>query len=141
MLVAKPDDRITMTEIFVHPWLNEDLKLPFIPRPYPNNVKPTEIDESIIEHMTSVLEVSVPFGIKQDLLTNKATSSYAIYCLLKSRLERYQKEFSSTKVTRPRNKKKISRDHGFYEDDDSSDTSSTVTAPSSLGRKTGVRMK
>ena len=140
MLVAKPDDRITMNEIFVHPWLNEDLKLPFIPQPYPNNLKPAEIDESIVEHMTSVLEVSVPFGIRQDLLNNKATSIYAIYCLLKSRLERYQKEFSS-KVTRSRNKKKISKDHGFYEDDDSSDVSSTVTAPSSLGRKTGVRMK
>ena len=137
MLVARPDERITMEEIFHHPWLNEDLKLPFMPHPYPNTLKSSEIKENIVEHMSQVLEVGVPYGIKQDLLINKATSLYAIYCLLMSRVARYEKEFS-TKVTRVRSKKKVSKDHGFYDDEDSSDASSTVTAPVTIGRKTGV---
>lgn len=141
MLVANPSDRLTMEQIFTHPWLNEDLKLPFIPHPYPNGIKADEVQDSIIEHMTEVLEIGVAIGIKQDLLTNKATSQYAIYCLLSARLARYEKQYSSnsklvrSKDRRRSNKKKVSKDHGFFDDDDSSDVSSTATAPP-LGRKT-----
>ena len=130
-----------MEEIFVHPWLNEDLKLPFIPHPYPNTLRSEDVQESIIEHMSSVLEVGIPFAIKQDLLTNKATSLYAIYSLLASRLARYEKEFSSSRVVKSRSKK-VSRDHGFYDDDEnSSDASSTVTAPTTIGRSSNGVIK
>ena len=143
MLVAKPDDRITMEEMFTHPWLNEDLKLPFLPHPYPNTIKTSLIKENIIEHMTIELDIGTSFGIKQDLIANKATSLYAIYHLLLSRLKRYEKEYSTrvTRVHEKKFKKKVSRDHGFYEDDDS-DTSSTITSstltPTSIGKKTAV---
>ncbi len=141
MLVAKPDDRITMEEIFRHPWLNEDLKLPFIATPYPCTMRMIDMKESIIEHMTLMLMIGTPLGIKQDLISNKATSLYAIYHLLSSRLIRYEK--CSMRVTRTHDKrtKKVSKDLGFFEDDADSDvasSTSTITTTSSIGKKSGV---
>lgn len=133
MLTASPDKRITMMELMTHPWLSEG-HLPFQPAPYPNAISASDINNDIVDHITDVLKQGSPIEVKQDLITNRATSLYAIYNLLASRLARYEKEFPSKAAVRPHRrsiKKKISKDLGFYDDDDScsSDISSTISAP------------
>ena len=85
-----------MAEVFQHPWLSEKHLLPFQPAPYPNRTTQADINEEIIEHMVALLKVDTAVSIKQDLLTNKATSNSAIYHLLSARLARYQREFKDT---------------------------------------------
>ncbi|XP_003386170.1 PREDICTED: hormonally up-regulated neu tumor-associated kinase homolog [Amphimedon queenslandica] len=134
MLTASPDKRITMDELIAHPWLSEGHALPFQPAPYPNVMTQSQINNDIVDHITDVLKLGTAMEIKQDLITNRATSLYAIYNLLASRLARYEKQFPSKAPVRPRRrsfKKKISKDQGFYDEDDS-DVSSTCTAPVKL---------
>ena len=130
MLVARPNERITIEEIFAHPWLNDDPAHPFKPFPYPSILRASEINDDVIEHMTAVLDVGTPMEIRGDLMSNRATSLYAIYCLLCSRLARYERDYP-TKITRPHNKKgkkKLSKDHGFYDCEDI-EVASIATAP------------
>lgn len=136
MLTASPDKRITMDELIAHPWLSEGHALPFQPAPYPNVMNQSQINNDIVDHITDVLKLGSGIEIKQDLVTNRATSLYAIYNLLASRLARYEKQFPSKAQAHPRRrllKKKISKDQGFYDEDDS-DLSSTGSAPVKLRR-------
>ena len=135
MLVSNPEHRITMAEVFNHPWLNENHRLPFQPAPYPNRTTQADIDDDVIEHMVNTLKVAdSPAVIKHDLITNKATSNYAVYHLLTGRLARYRREFKSAEPTSRKKaasqKKKVSKDHGYYEDEE--DAMSTVTVPGRL---------
>ena len=116
-----------MDELIAHPWLSEGHALPFQPAPYPNLMDQSQINNDIVDHITDVLKLGTGIEIKQDLITNKATSLYAIYNLLVSRLARYEKQFPSKAQVRPHRrslKKKVSKDQGFYDEDDS-DLSST----------------
>lgn len=130
MLTPSPDNRITMDEIFAHPWLSESHSLQFGPAPYPNTITQAQINNDIVDHIADILRLGTPMEIKQDLITNRATSLYAAYHLLASRLARYEKEYP-TKVIRPhrRSLKKISQDQGFY-DFEEDDLKSTISAPS-----------
>ena len=137
LLVANPEQRIKMEEIFAHPWLNQGRTLILQPAPYPNRLTSDDIDEDIIDHMVHGLKLAQAADIKHDLLTNRATSLYAIYHLLVARLARYNKEFKPK--IRPRKdstKKKISGDLGFFEGDDN-DTSSIMSAPTRLPTRSG----
>ena len=131
MLVSNPDHRITLAEVFNHPWLNEDHQLPFQPAPYPNRTTQSEIDEEIIDHMVNMLKVDSPSAIKHDLIMNKATSNFAIYHLLAGRLARYRREYKETapqhrKRTGSMKKKKVSKDHGYFGEDDDAASVATV---------------
>ena len=126
--MANPEQRIRMDEIFAHPWLNHGRTVTLQPAPYPNRLTSDDIDEDIIDHMVHGLKLAHVTDIKHDLLTNKATSMYAVYHLLAARLARYNKEFKPKLRARKDSKKKISRDLGFFDDDDS-DASSVVSAP------------
>lgn len=140
LLVASPDDRITMPEIFSHPWLSEDLTIPFQPAPYPNLLKHADINQDIVDHMVNVLHAGNTADIKADLVVNRATSLYAIYYLLLARLARYEREFPTKQIiTKVVSKKKLSKDQGFYDEDDDNDAISTVTAPSRLQSRGGNR--
>lgn len=144
MLTASPENRITMSEIFEHPWLSEG-HLPFQPSPYPNHITQAHINNDIVHHISEILQIGCQADIKQDVLLNKATSLYAAYYLLSSRLKRYEKEYP-LRITRQHRrggsvKKKISRDQGFYEEDDEfSETSSIVSAASKGNTKRLVRL-
>ena len=131
--MSNPERRITMADVFEHPWLSEKRKLPFQPAPYPNHITQADINEEIIEHMVALLKVDTAVSIKQDLLTNKATSNSAIYHLLSARLARYQREFKDTTTVRQKKRtgsvKRVSRDHGYYED---IDVMSVATVPTNL---------
>ena len=126
-----------MAEVFQHPWLSEKHVFPFQPAPYPNHIAQVDINEDIVEHMVTLLKVDTAHAIKQDLLTNKATSNSAIYHLLSARLARYKREVKdNAPVVRQRRRhgsKKISRDQGYYEGDD--DAMSVATMPSLSSRK------
>ena len=134
MLTASPDSRITMSEIFEHPWLSEG-HLPFQPAPYPNKMSHAQINNDIVHHISEILQLGSLADIKQDVSMNKATSLYAAYFLLSSRLKRYEKEYPS-KITRQRKggsfKKKVSKDQGFFEADDELETSSIVSTPTRI---------
>ena len=78
--------------------------------------------------------------IRHDLITNRATSSYAVYHLVQARLARYEREFPKKVLSKSdaiQRKKKVSRDAGFFDDDD--DTASIVTTPSRLPSQEGTR--
>ena len=128
-----------MPEIFSHPWLSEDLTIPFQPAPYPNLLKHPDINQDIVDHMVNVLHVGNTADIKADLVVNRATSLYAIYYLLLARLARYERAFPTKQITKIVVKKKLSKDQGFYDEDDDNDAISTVTAPSRLQSKGGNR--
>lgn len=132
-----------MPEIFNHPWLNECRTLPYQPAPYPNTLTNSQIDSDIIDHMTNGLRLGPALEMKHDLITNKATSHYAVYHLLASRLARYCREFPS-KVARQQKtittpKKKVSKDQGFYDVDDDVEVSSVASVPVRTTTRGGTR--
>ena len=132
-----------MSEIFKHPWLNEGRTLPFQPAPYPNTLTNGQIDSDIIDHMTNGLSLGPALEMKHDLITNKATSHYAVYHLLVSRLARYRKEFPSKVVKQQKTlttpKKKVSKDQGFFDADDDIEVSSVTSVPVRTTTRGGVR--
>ena len=143
LLTASPDSRITMPEIFKHPWLNEGRTLPFQPAPYPNTLTNSQIDSDIIDHMTNGLSLGPALEMKHDLITNRATSHYAVYHLLASRLTRYHREFPSKVAKQQKTlttpKKKVSKDQGFFDADDDVEISSVVSVPVRTSTRGGNR--
>ena len=89
LLTTNPEERIKMPEVMAHPWLNEGHTLPFSPAPYPNRLKPNDINKDIMEHMIHILHLKeTEDDITQDLVANRSTSASAIYHLLAARLAR-----------------------------------------------------
>ena len=52
---------------------------------------------------------------------------------------KYERAFPTKQITKIVVKKKLSKDQGFYDEDDDNDAISTVTAPSRLQSKGGNR--
>jgi hypothetical protein len=140
LLTSNPEERITLADVFSHPWLSKGHQLQFQPAPYPNLLTQSQINSDVVDHIIDVLHAGTCLEIKQDLLSNRATSISAIYHLLCSRLARYEKEFPS-KITRQRTrtgsiKKKVSKDQGFYEAEDNDvETSSVMSVPVRSGTR------
>ena len=138
--MANPEQRIRMDEIFAHPWLNHGQALVMQPAPYPNRLTSDDLDEDIIDHMVHGLMLGQAADIKHDLLTNRANSHYAIYHLLVARLARYNKEFKpKVRPKRDSCRKKVSKDMGFFEDED--DISSVASAPTKPGKGSGGKRR
>lgn len=57
LLKSNPDERIKMSQIMDHPWMNEGHTLPFGPAPFPNRLQLLDINNDIIQHMVHHLKV------------------------------------------------------------------------------------
>ncbi len=111
LLKSNPDERVKMTGIINHPWMNEDHALPFGPARFPNKLDVSDLNSDIIQHMVYIIKASalnqtslmadiasncdhlvqVKDGeedLKQELVSNRATHSAAVYHLLAARLAR-----------------------------------------------------
>ena len=51
MLTPKPEERISMEDIFRHPWLQGELPSTFVPYPFPNSPTSESINMSIVNHI------------------------------------------------------------------------------------------
>lgn len=80
-----------MPEIFAHSWLNNDATKPFEPIPFPNRPTVDDIDDKLMNHMTSRLQFSA-VKVTNAVVNNKACAALATYYLLAKRIARYHKQ-------------------------------------------------
>ena len=59
LLRSNPSERLSMSGIMCHPWMNEAHTLPFGPAPFPNKLQLADIDNNILQHMVHTLKVKV----------------------------------------------------------------------------------
>lgn len=90
LLNPNPEERISLSEVFHHPWLNREGDLEFKPTPYPNFPMENELDDRIIHHMVKSLSCSM-HDIIRAMTSNRAVHASACYKLLARRLERYER--------------------------------------------------
>eukprot|EP00117_Sycon_ciliatum_P001911 scpid23745/ scgid7370/ Hormonally up-regulated neu tumor-associated kinase; Serine/threonine-protein kinase MAK-V len=83
--------RIKSEEIFRHPWLNNDLTMPFEPMPFPNTPSPDNLEDRVIAHMTTRMQVRL-MDITSDVVENRPSAQATTYHLLAKRLTRYNKD-------------------------------------------------
>ena len=57
LLTARPEERISMSEIFQHPWLTAAGVLRFAPHPYPNNLSRDMVNMDIVNHIVHHIRV------------------------------------------------------------------------------------
>lgn len=62
LLEANPEQRIKMEGIMAHPWINQGHALPFGPAPFPNTLRPNDINMDIVDHMVHILKVCFDNG-------------------------------------------------------------------------------
>ncbi|XP_065184162.1 serine/threonine-protein kinase MARK2-like [Sycon ciliatum] len=89
LLNPNPEERISLSDVFHHPWLNRDGDAGFVPTPHPNFPTESELDDRIIQHMVKTLSCSM-HDIIRAMTSNRAVHASACYKLLARRLERHE---------------------------------------------------
>ncbi|XP_021329890.1 hormonally up-regulated neu tumor-associated kinase isoform X1 [Danio rerio] len=94
LLEPKPDLRPNIHQVLSHPWLQ--LGNPHTGAPLFNRIHIKEINKSVLCHMTEKMGYSHS-AVLNALLTNKASTTLAVYFLLNNKMNRLSKECKQDK--------------------------------------------
>eukprot|EP00118_Oscarella_pearsei_P004321 m.18291 g.18291 ORF g.18291 m.18291 type:complete len:802 (+) comp27635_c0_seq2:83-2488(+) len=90
LLNPRPEQRITLQEVFKHPWITDDGLDPLPVLPYPNRLSSQSLNESVLQHMSENMSLCYS-EVVAAVAGNRAVKISAIYYLLVNRLEVYLK--------------------------------------------------
>lgn len=90
LLEPNPEMRPNIHQVMTDPWIQ--LGNPHTGAPYFNRIHITEINQAVLCHMTEKMGYSHS-DVLNALLTNKASSTLAVYFLLNNKMKRLSKEY------------------------------------------------